>query len=82
MDYTEEREFTLRFAVRCAFPEDYDGEADGFAWWSEFSALGAEIIGAAAQIISRRPGWRVRPANRGRPTDEEVTLIVERDAAG
>ena len=79
MDYTEEREFALRLTVRCAFPDDYDGEADGFAWWTEFETISAEIVNAAAQIVARRPGWKVRPANRGRPADEEVTLIVERD---
>lgn len=80
MDYTEEREFALRLSVRCVFPEDYQGEDDGFAWWEEFSDISAEIVRAAAQIVARRPGWKVRPANRGRPADEEVTLIVERAA--
>ena len=79
MNYVEEKEFTLRFSVRCAFPDDYDGEADGFAWWTEFEEISAEIVRAAAQIVARRPGWKVRPANRGRPADEEATLIVERN---
>jgi hypothetical protein len=80
MDYVEEREFTLRMQIRCVFPADYEGEADGYEWWPEFTPLAAEIVQAAAQIIARRPGWRVRPANRGRPADEEVTLVVERDS--
>jgi hypothetical protein len=80
MDYVEQREFTLRFEVRCAFPEDYEGEADGYEWWPEFAPLASEIVQAAAQILARRPGWKVRPANRGRPADEEVTLVVERDS--
>jgi hypothetical protein len=28
--------------------------------------------------VKRRPGWSVRPGNRGRPADEEITLVVER----
>ena len=80
MDYTEQREFLLRLDVRCTFPAGYDGEADGYEWWTEFPQLAAEIVRAAAQIIAQHPGWTVRPANRGRPSDEEVTLIVERDA--
>jgi len=79
MNYTEERDFTLRLSVRCTFPDDYEGEADGFAWWTEFDAIRAEIVQAATQMVARRPGWTVRPANRGRPADEEVTLIVERE---
>ena len=78
MDHVEEREFTLRFQVRCAFPEEYEGDDDGFAWWQEFPPVAAEIVRAAAQILAARAGYRVRPGNRGRPAEEEVTLIVER----
>ncbi len=77
MDHVEEREFTLRLQVKCAFPEDYAGDADGYAWWEEFPAVANEIVAAARRVITAR-GWTVRPANRGRPTDEEITLVVER----
>ena len=79
MNYVEQREFTLRLEVRCAFPADYQGEADGFEWWQDFAPVSAEIVAAAVQILARRPGWTVRPSNRGRPSDEEVTLLVERE---
>jgi len=78
MPYVEEREFMLRFELRCEFPEDYDGDADGFEWVKDFPAIAAEILASATAIIRRRPGWDVRPTNRGRPTDEEVTLLVTR----
>lgn len=78
--YVEQREFTLRIEVRCAFPADYDGEADGYAWWSEVEPATAEIVRAAVAILARQqPGARIRPANRGRPATEEVTLVVERE---
>jgi hypothetical protein len=77
-DHVEEREFTLRLQVRCTFPEGYAGEADGYAWWEEFPSLAAEIVRAAQQIVARRPGWKSRAANRGRPAEDEVTLVVER----
>jgi len=35
-------------------------------------------VAAAVQAVRRRPGWSVRPANRGRPASEEVTLMVDR----
>jgi hypothetical protein len=76
--YVESREFTLRIEVRCAFPADYDGESDGYAWWPEVEPATAEIVRAAVAILARQPGCRVRPANRGRPADEEVTLLVDR----
>ncbi len=78
MNYVEQREFTLRFDLRCDFPEDYDGDADGFEWVKDFPAIAAEILASATAIIRARSGWEVRPANRGRPTDEEVTLLVTR----
>jgi hypothetical protein len=77
-DHIEEREFTLRLQVRCTFPEGYEGEADGYAWWEEFPSLAAELVRAAQQLVARRDGWKVRAANRGRPPEEEVTLLVER----
>ena len=50
-DYVEEREFTLRIAVRCAFPADYDGEADGYAWWSEVEPATEEVT----LLVERAP---------------------------
>ena len=78
LTHIEEREFTLRIQIRCAFPENYEGEDDGYAWWSNVEPSTAEIVRAAVAILARQPGCRVRPANRGRPADEEVTLVVDR----
>jgi hypothetical protein len=78
MDYVEQKEFTLRFELRCEFPDDYDGDADGYQWAEEFPAIASEIVQTAAAIVGRRPGWSVRAGNRGRPADEEVTLVVTR----
>jgi hypothetical protein len=78
MEYVEEREFIVRLEIRCKFPEDYAGDEDGYAWTEELGPLAAEIAQAAAAAVKRRPGWSVRPGNRGRPADEEITLVVER----
>jgi len=79
MKYVEEKTFTVRLELRCEFPDDYDGEDDGYEWAKEISPMAAEIVQAAA-AAARRAGWSVRPGNRGRPADDEVTLIVERTA--
>jgi hypothetical protein len=76
--YVEEREFVLRFELRCPFPDDYDGELDGYAWAEEFPPIAAAMAQAAAATLRNQPGWRVRAANRGRPVDEEIMFIVER----
>jgi hypothetical protein len=79
MKYVEEKTFTVRLELRCEFPDDYEGEEDGYAWARDLPPLAAEIVQAAA-ASARRAGWSVRAGNRGRPDDEEVTLIVERIA--
>jgi hypothetical protein len=76
--YAEQKEFTLRIELRHAFPDDYQGDADGYAWVEDVQPALAEIVRAAAAILAQRGGYRVHPANRGRPADEEVTLIAER----
>jgi hypothetical protein len=78
MDHVEEREFVLRLQFRCAFPEGYEGDADGYAWADELGPLTSELARVAGQLLAANPGWRVRAANRGRPTEEEITLVVER----
>ena len=78
MPYVEERDFNLRFELRCEFPDDYQGEQDGFAWADEFPSIAQEVIRAAVQTVARRPGWRIRPGNRGIPSEREVTLVLER----
>lgn len=80
--YVEQREFSLRIELRCAFPETYDGDADGYAWAEELQPALAEIVRAAAAILAQRGSFRVHPANRGRPADEEVTLVAERSMEG
>ncbi len=77
MTYVEEREFTLRFELSCEFSEDYDGDEDGYEWAKGFEPLAAQIVKAAMAQISRS-GYAVHAKNRGRPSDEEVTLVVKR----
>jgi hypothetical protein len=78
MAYVEEREFNLHFQLRCEFPEEYDGELDGYEWAKEFPSIAAEVIRAAVAAVSRHPHWTVRGGNRGLPSDREVTLVLER----
>ncbi len=79
MRYVEERDFTLRLDLRCEFPEDYAGERDGYVWVREFQAeIAPKLVQAAVQVIRQHQGWRVRPGNRGRSLEDEVSLVVER----
>jgi hypothetical protein len=79
MRFVEERDFTLRFDLRCAFEEGYDGELDGYAWLREFQdRIAPQVVEAAVRAIRAHPDWTVRPGNRGRAIEDEVTLVVER----
>ena len=78
MPYVEEKEFTFRLEARCEFPEDYDGEADGYTWAAELPGLVNEMLHAIVQVVGRHPTWSVRPRNRGRSSDDEITLVLER----
>lgn len=79
MPYREERDFTLRLDVRCEFPESYEGDEDGYAWWRQFhDRVLPDLVRAVVAAIRRHPGWSVHPANRGRSPEDELTLVVER----
>jgi hypothetical protein len=78
MAYVEEREFTLRFELRCEFPEGYEGEADGYEWAGEFGQIASELLAATRAVIARHPGWSMRTRNRGRSSEDEVTIVLDR----
>jgi hypothetical protein len=78
MRYTEEREFNLHVVLRCEFPDDYEGDLDGYAWAADAPRLTGELLSAALATLSRLPGWKVRVANRGRPAEDEVMLVIEK----
>lgn len=78
MTYTEEREFTLRLVLHCEFPEDYQGEQDGYEWAKEVPDLAGEVLRAVVGVLGVHSGWRLRSGNRGRPSTDEVTLILDK----
>jgi hypothetical protein len=79
MRFVEERDFTLRLDLRCEFEDGYAGELDGYAWLREFhDRIVPRLIHAAVQAILAQPGWTVRPGNRGRALEDEVSLVVVR----
>ena len=79
MKYVEEREFNLRFQLRCEFADDYEGELDGYEWMKEFPQIAAEVMRAAVAAAGRQPGWKVHTGNRGRAVEDEVTLVLTRE---
>lgn len=79
MRYVEERDFTLRLDLRCEFSQEYEGEHDGYAWVREFhDRIRPRLVDAVVNVIRQHPGWTVRPGNRGRSFEDEVSLVVEK----
>jgi hypothetical protein len=78
MKHVEEREFNLRIVLRCEFPDDYEGELDGYAWADEVPAISSDIVRGAVATLTRRAGWQVSGGNRGRPSEDEITLVLEK----
>jgi len=79
--HVEDKEFFIRFDLRAAFPEDYQGEEDGYVWAAAFRPLAQALVAAVARTVAVHPGWRLRPGNRGRSSEDEVTFILEREIA-
>jgi hypothetical protein len=78
MDYVEERSFVLRFALEARFPDDYEGERDGMAWYEDWErALKPKVLRAVLQTLTQEPGWRVHARNRGADSEREIELVVE-----
>jgi hypothetical protein len=74
--YVEEREFNLRVVLRCEFPEDYEGELDGYEWAAEVPTVVGQLVRSAAAALGNRPGWKLMGGNRGKPSEEEVTIVL------
>ena len=69
MRFVEERDFTLRLDLRCAFEEGYDGELDGYAWLREFQdRIAPRVVEAAVRAIRAHPGLD-RPTRQPRARD-------------
>lgn len=78
-DHVEERDFTLRIETQARFGADYQGDDDGFAWVPELRVVLADVVQAAVRAVGAHPGWTVRTRNRGRSSDDEVILVLERN---
>lgn len=76
--HTEERVLTFRLTLRAEFPDDYDGDDDGYEWARDVPALQKALLQAIAETAARDKRWALRFENRGRPTEEELSLVLER----
>ena len=79
MEFREEKEFRLRFSLECSFPEEYDGDEDGYEWlraWEQ--RLKPRVVRAVFDAIRSEPGWQAHARNRGVSEQEEIEVVIER----
>lgn len=86
MEYREELTWVIRFEASAEFPEDYDGELDGYAWREQFyrdvqPRVVAAVFRELADIAQNKGAvkWHIRPGNRGMSSRDEVLIHIELD---
>lgn len=78
-DYREERTYTIELRLSATFPEDYEGEEDGFEWHAHFDrVVRPRVARAVIEALRSDPGWKITPTNRGESESDRLELTVER----
>ena len=78
--YQEEKTFTLRFALEAKFPEDYEGDDDGYAWLQDWEGrVMPELVQSIFTTRRKYPSWSARIRNRGMAQTEEVEIALVKD---
>ncbi len=77
--FEEEKTFTLRFNLVAGFPEDYDGDDDGYAWLHDWETrVKPELLKTVVASLRASPSWSVRIRNRGMAATDEVEIALEK----
>ncbi|MFZ5862866.1 MAG: hypothetical protein ACOYXR_08510 [Nitrospirota bacterium] len=80
--FSEDKTFTLRFSLEAAFPDDYDGDDDQYQWVREWeSGMKADVLKAVFSALRNRQGWTARVRNRGMSDQDEIEIVLSRDAS-
>ncbi len=78
--FREEKTFNLRFSLQADFPEEYEGEEDGYKWFAQWEErLKPELLKTVFAALRRHPSWKVHVRNRGISAEDEIEIVVERD---
>ena len=80
MTFTEDKTFTLRFSLEVRFPDDYDGEEDGYAWLKEWEAeMKPELLKTVRSVLRRHADWVIHVRNRGKSQEDEIEFAMIKD---
>lgn len=76
----EEKTFTFRFSLEAAFPDDYEGDQDDYAWLRDWETrVKPELIKIVFDSLRQYPTWNVHVRNRGKSPTDEIEVAVARD---
>jgi hypothetical protein len=79
MTHREERQFTIALHLSAEFPDDYEGDDDGYAWHEAFDQrIRGRVVAAVIDALRSEPGWQIVPAPRGRHPSDAVDIEVRR----
>lgn len=78
-DHREERTYTVQLRLSAAFPDDYEGDDDGYEWHAHFDrVVRPKLARAVIETLLADGGWKVTPASRGHSESDHLELLVER----
>lgn len=77
MLHREERDFSVHLHLSAEFPEDYEGDDDGFVWAERFERLvKPRLVAAVFEALRAEPGWSALAAPRGHHPERALDLDV------
>jgi hypothetical protein len=78
--FQEEKSFTFRISLEANFPEDYEGEADNYAWLQEWERLvKPELLKVLFDSLRKHPSWSAHVRNRGLSPLDEIEIAMVKD---
>ena len=75
MPHREERSYSIELSLVAEFDDGYEGDEDGFAWYSRFeSQLLPQLTRAVTDALKSDPKFALRAAPRGKDPDRTLEL--------
>jgi hypothetical protein len=80
MMFREEKQFTFRFSLEAEFPEEYEGDAENYAWLRDWEqSVKPELVKIIFETLRRHPAWSVHVRNRGLSPEDEIEIAMIKD---
>lgn len=77
MDHREEKTFTINVRLSATFPEEYEGDLDGYVWTEHFeSVLRPRLIKAVFQALRSESACDCVAGNRGQSPSDALEVNV------